>query len=245
MSPISPIDSNKSVVSETQSKNDDALDNQKSFNFDQSFDIKGKPFDNNDANFSSIEDENDLKSDYSFSDITEREKCHSVGEKYKTAKTLSESQSTPSMVRDMSVNGLTNLAASVEFLECGLPINLFSEGYLCLPYLSLQYMDLLSDPVVKGFLIGASNVLFKQKRQLFDVLVESGDLRIETADFNLRRQLQLTTEDLRFADHLVRHGNLQGDEWIRDQFYGYLLCMLRTSLLAGTFHYRFQTCAYY
>lgn len=165
--------------------------------------------------------------------VGEREKSHSVGEKYKPVKTIPESHSTPSMVREMSVNGLAHLAGDAEFSEFGLPLKLFSEGYLCLPYLSLQYMDLLSDPAVKGFLIGASNVLFKQKRQLFDVLVETSDLRIETADFALRRQLQLSTEDLRFADHLVRHAALQGDAWIRDQFAGYVLCLLRTSLLPG------------
>lgn len=47
-----------------------------------------------------------------------------------------------------------------------------SQGYLCLPYLSLPYMDLLYDENVRGYIVGATNVLFKQKRQLTDVLVE-------------------------------------------------------------------------
>lgn len=240
MSPTPPTDLNKITLCNAQEKiNNDTQDHVNSFDIDQPFDFKDRSLDNNESLSNSVDSDKLDKADYIFNDnidIGEREKCHSVGEKYKSVKTLPESHSTPSMVRDMSVNGLTNLAASVEFIECGLPLNLFTEGYLCLPYLSLQYMDLLSDPAVKGFLIGASNVLFKQKRQLFDVLVESSDLRIETADFNLRRQLQLSTEDLRFADHLVRHGSLQGDEWIRDQFYGYLLCMLRTSLLPGVYN---------
>lgn len=63
----------------------------------------------------------------------------------------------------------------------------------------------------------------------------------------LRRLLHLSTEDLRFADFLVRHvaeerhdvfidgvGWEGGDEWIRAQFRVYLLCLLRTSLLQGT-----------
>lgn len=158
-----------------------------------------------------------------------REKCHSVGEKYKSQKL--EPQASPTMARDMSVDGLYNLTGQIDHIECGFPLQLFEDGYLCLPYLSLQYLDLLSDPAVTGFLVGASNVLFKQKRQVFDVLVETTEMRIETADIMLRRQLALGTEDLRFADHIVRHGPSQGDTWIRDQFASYLIYLLRTSLL--------------
>ncbi|XP_037295406.1 late secretory pathway protein AVL9 homolog isoform X2 [Manduca sexta] len=160
-----------------------------------------------------------------------REKCHSIGEKYKSQKSISEAQQSPTMARDMSVDGLHNLTSQVDQAECGFPLPLFEEGYLCLPYLSLQYLDLLSDSAVQGFVVGASNVLFKQKRQLFDVLVELNEMRIETGDMLLRRQLALGTEDLRFADHIVRHGSTQGDAWIRDQFTSYLIYLLRTSLL--------------
>lgn len=162
-----------------------------------------------------------------------REKCHSIGEKYKTQKPLSEAQQSPTMARDMSVDGLYNLTGQIDHAECGFPLALFEEGYLCLPYLSLNYLDLLSDPAVQGFVVGASNVLFKQKRQLFDVLVELNEMRIETADLSLKRQLALGTEDLRFADHVVRHASTQGDSWIRDQFASYLIYLLRTSLLPG------------
>ncbi|KAI5637932.1 transport protein avl9 domain-containing protein [Phthorimaea operculella] len=160
-----------------------------------------------------------------------REKCNSIGEKYKTQKSTPEAQMSPTMARDMSVDGLYNLTGQIDQAECGFPLPLFEDGYLCLPYLSLQYLDLLSDSAVEAFVVGASNVLFKQKRQLFDVLVELNEMRIETADLMLRRQLTLTTEDLRFADHVVRHGSTQGDAWIRDQFASYLIYLLRTSLL--------------
>ncbi|XP_047021190.1 late secretory pathway protein AVL9 homolog [Helicoverpa zea] len=160
-----------------------------------------------------------------------REKCHSIGEKYKPQKSVTEAQQSPTMARDMSVDGLHNLTGQIDQTECGFPLPLFEEGYLCLPYLSLQYLDLLSDPAVQGFVVGASNVLFKQKRQLFDVLVELNEMRIETSDMMLRRQLALGTEDLRFADHVVRHGPTQGDAWIREQFASYLIYLLRTSLL--------------
>lgn len=164
-----------------------------------------------------------------------REKCHSIGEKYKPQKNLTEAQQSPTMARDMSVDGLHNLTGQIDQAECGFPLPLFEDGYLCLPYLSLQYLDLLSDPAVQGFVVGASNVLFKQKRQLFDVLVELNEMRIETADMMLRRQLTLGTEDLRFADHVVRYGPSQGDTWIREQFASYLIYLLRTSLLPGNY----------
>jgi hypothetical protein len=81
----------------------------------------------------------------------------------------------------------------------------------------------------------------KKKKNKKKKQVESA--RIEANDPELRRQLHLTTEDLRFADYVVRHvaepkkdnffdgvGWEGGDEWIRTQFRVYLLCLLRTSL---------------
>jgi len=46
------------------------------------------------------------------------------------------------------------------------------QGYLCHPYLSLSYMEILNDPNIRGYVIGATNVLFKQKKSLFDVVIE-------------------------------------------------------------------------
>lgn len=78
--------------------------------------------------------------------------------------------------------------------------------------------------------------------------VQIEDTRVEAADPELRRQLHLTTEDLRFADYIVRHvaeerhdvfldgvGWEGGDEWIRAQFKVYLLCLMRTCLLEGSY----------
>lgn len=66
-------------------------------------------------------------------------------------------------------------------------------------------------------------------------------------DADLRRQLELTKEDMRFADNIVKHvlqertssfldgvGWEGGDDWLRAEFKVYLLYMLRTSLLEGT-----------
>lgn len=147
---------------------------------------------------------------------------------------------------DLAAWQQNNLAAIAQINadDCGTPLQIFTKGYLCLPYLSLPYMDLLFDVNVRGYMVGATNVLFKQKRQLADVLVEVENATLETQDPILRRQLHLTTEDLRFADFLVRHvaeerhdvfldgvGWEGGDEWIRAQFRVYLLCLLRTSLI--------------
>lgn len=142
--------------------------------------------------------------------------------------------------------------ANMEYLsqmsteQCGFPLQIFSHGYLCLPYLSLPYMDLLSDVNVRGYVVGATNVLFKQKRQLYDILVDIEMSRIECHDLELRKLLHLTTEDLRFADYVLKYvtddkhdvfvdgvGWKGGDEWIRLQFRVYLLCLLRTSMLQG------------
>lgn len=144
------------------------------------------------------------------------------------------------------MNNTLTCLAQVNTESCGLPLNLYKQGYLCLPYLSLPYMDLLSDVNVRGYVAGATNVLFKQKRQLYDILVDIDAGRIECQDMELRKQLHLTTEDLRFADYIVKHVSEErhdvfldgvgwegGDEWIRAQFKIYLMCLMRTSLLPG------------
>ncbi|CAN7997380.1 unnamed protein product [Ixodes hexagonus] len=56
--------------------------------------------------------------------------------------------------------------------ECGLPLPIFTKGSLCLPYVSLPIIDLLGDISVRSCVVGATNDLFKQKKHLFDVIVE-------------------------------------------------------------------------
>lgn len=118
------------------------------------------------------------------------------------------------------------------------PISIFTSGNLCLPYISLPYMDLLGDPSVLSYVIGTSNVLFQTKRNLADVLIDIENVNIDVHDVDLRRQLVLTTEDLRFMDYLLRHvqspkEDAEGSEgWIRAQFQGYILAMIRTAVLS-------------
>ena len=53
-------------------------------------------------------------------------------------------------------------------------------------------------------MIGATNVLFVQKKGLADVVIEIEKDRFDVQDPELKRALHLTTEDLRFTDNLVR-----------------------------------------
>lgn len=99
-------------------------------------------------------------------------------------------------------------------------------------------MDLLTDSAVTGYIIGTSNILFRQKRQIMDVLIDIDGTTIEACEPEIRRQLSLTTEDLRFIDFVVRHvqfpkEDAEGSEqWVRYQFRGYMLALLRTAVAA-------------
>lgn len=135
--------------------------------------------------------------------------------------------------------------------ECGFPLEVFNCGSYCLPYLSLTYLDVLTDVRVRSCCVGATNFLFKQKKDIFDVIVEIDSGKVDITDIELRKQLNLSTEDLRFADYLVKTvisesdnevkdifldgtGWEGSDEWIRYQFKVYLLHMLRSSELDET-----------
>lgn len=164
----------------------------------------------------------------------------------KSSSDISRETSSDNITESALMIANLSIVAQMKPEECGLPLAVFTNGTLCHPYLSLPFLDLIADKSVRGFVIGATNVLFKQKRHLADVLVDMEAGTIETHDPQLRRQLHLSTEDLRFAEHIVRHvteerhdvfldgvGWEGGDEWIRSQFALYLLCLLRTSLLQG------------
>ncbi|KAM8882209.1 late secretory pathway protein AVL9 homolog [Synchiropus picturatus] len=135
------------------------------------------------------------------------------------------------------------LVSGLEEDQYGLPLAIFTKGYLCLPYMALQQHHLLSDVTVRGFVAGATNILFRQQRHLSDAVVEVEDAAIHIQDPELRKVLSLTTADLRFADYLVKHvtenrddvfldgtGWEGGDEWIRAQFTLYLHSLLSSVL---------------
>ncbi|XP_038829224.1 late secretory pathway protein AVL9 homolog isoform X2 [Salvelinus namaycush] len=136
------------------------------------------------------------------------------------------------------------LVSGLEEDQYGLPLAIFTKGYLCLPYMALQQHHLLSDVTVRGFVAGATNILFRQQRHLSDAIVDVEEAKLQIGDPELRKLLALTTADLRFADYLVKHvtenredvfldgtGWEGGDEWIRAQFGLYIHSLLSSTLL--------------
>lgn len=110
--------------------------------------------------------------------------------------------------------------------------------------MALQQHHLLSDVTVRGFVAGATNILFRQQRHLSDAIVDVSPsfagqhfpnkqphfifkhlfflfLQVEEAaiqiqDPELRKILSLTTADLRFADYLVKHVTENRDDVFLD-----------------------------
>jgi hypothetical protein len=113
-------------------------------------------------------------------------------------------------------------------------MQIFKNGFLCLPFISLHYIDIITDKLNNGFVVGASNVLFQQKKNLVDVLIDVPNQNIDFIDLEMKRCLTLTTEDLRFFEHLIkgienpRADGYGTDSWIREQFESYFTSMLRT-----------------
>ncbi|NXS57486.1 AVL9 protein, partial [Brachypteracias leptosomus] len=158
------------------------------------------------------------------------------------------SESLPITVQPQANAGHAALApgliSGLEEDQYGMPLAIFTKGYLCLPYMALQQHHLLSDVTVRGFVAGATNILFRQQKHLSDAIVEVGISAFELLELGeLRKILNPTTADLRFADYLVKHvtenrddvfldgtGWEGGDEWIRAQFSAYLHALLAAVL---------------
>ncbi|KAK6038881.1 hypothetical protein COOONC_23614, partial [Cooperia oncophora] len=119
----------------------------------------------------------------------------------------------------------------------GFPLSIFTNGNLFHPYLSISYLDMIRSKSVRGFAIGATNALFVTKRDLIDAIVtiDEQDIgQIEFVDANLKREVPLTSADLRFCDYILKNieenkkstavfeGN---DEWLRLRMREYLLAM--------------------
>ncbi|XP_051522919.1 late secretory pathway protein AVL9 homolog isoform X1 [Myxocyprinus asiaticus] len=153
----------------------------------------------------------------------------------------------PITVQPQSATGqgtlMQGLVSGLQEDQYGLPLAIFTKGYLCLPYMALQQHHLLSDVSVRGFVAGATNILFRQQRHLSDAVVDVDEARIQIHDPELRKILYLSTADLRFADYLVKHvtenkedvfldgtGWEGGDEWIRAQFGLYVHSLLSSTL---------------
>ncbi|CAJ0599528.1 unnamed protein product [Cylicocyclus nassatus] len=119
----------------------------------------------------------------------------------------------------------------------GFPLSIFTKGYLFHPYLSISYLDMIRSNAVRAYAIGATNALFVTKKDLLDAIVtvdDQGCGQVNLLDPNLRRELSLTSADLRFGDYLLKNVEdnrkstalFEGsDEWLRLQMREYLLSM--------------------
>uniref|UniRef100_A0A0F7ZDR1 Late secretory pathway protein AVL9 n=2 Tax=Crotalus TaxID=8728 RepID=A0A0F7ZDR1_CROAD len=157
------------------------------------------------------------------------------------------SKSVPITIQPQPNTGHTvlvpGLISGLEEDQYGMPLAIFTKGYLCLPYMALQQHHLLSDVTIRGFVAGATNILFHQQKHLSDAIVEIEEALVQIHDPDLRKVLNPTTADLRFADFLVKHvtenrddvfldgtGWEGGDEWIRAQFGSYLHALLAATV---------------
>lgn len=135
------------------------------------------------------------------------------------------------------IDGTKVVLQTIDPSEWFAPMNIFKNSYLCLPFISLHYIDILADKSHNGFIVGASNPLFQQKKHLVDVLIDVPTQNIEFIDPELKKCVQLTTEDLRFFEHVTRgiespkSDDFQTgtDQWIRKQFESYFTSMLRSN----------------
>ncbi|XP_019393834.1 PREDICTED: late secretory pathway protein AVL9 homolog [Crocodylus porosus] len=163
------------------------------------------------------------------------------------SKELATSENLPITVQPQANTGhavlVPGLISGLEEDQYGMPLAIFTKGYLCLPYMALQQHHLLSDVTIRGFVAGATNILFRQQKHLSDAIVEIEEAHVQIHDPELRKILNPTTADLRFADYLVKHvtenrddvfldgtGWEGGDEWIRAQFNAYLHALLASVL---------------
>ncbi|NWV11393.1 AVL9 protein, partial [Ptilonorhynchus violaceus] len=150
------------------------------------------------------------------------------------------SEGLPITVQPQANTGQTvlvqGLVSGLEEDQYGMPLAIFTKGYLCLPYMALQQHHLLSDVTVRGFVAGATNILFRQQKHLSDAIVEvwifafqlGGGKRgkAEVAFYYLVKHVTENRDDV-FLDGTGWEG---GDEWIRAQFSAYLHALLAAVL---------------
>ncbi|VDM76058.1 unnamed protein product [Strongylus vulgaris] len=96
---------------------------------------------------------------------------------------------------------------------------------------------MIRSKAVRAYAIGATNALFVTKKDLLDAIVtidDQGSGQVTLLDPNLKRELNLTSADLRFGDYIMKNVEdnrrstalFEGsDEWLRLQMREYLLSM--------------------
>ena len=74
--------------------------------------------------------------------------------------------------------------------------------------------------------IGATNALFKQKSGVAEVIIDIEKDKIDILEPELKKALQLTTEDLRFIDFIIKQVSIEnGSDIFLGKFQVFLLCL--------------------
>jgi len=124
-----------------------------------------------------------------------------------------------------------------------LPLRIFGKGYVWLPYITLQQIDVLLNPDTKGFIVGTSNTIFTQHTACnIEVIVNTDTGAVDINEPTLAAALSLTSADKIFIEEITKSvvGNwvdgdqdqieFEGsDDDIRSRFEMYLLSLLVSS----------------
>ena len=75
-------------------------------------------------------------------------------------------------------------------------------------------------------IIGATNALFKQKSGVAEVIIDIEKDKIDILEPELKKALQLTTEDLRFIDFIIKQVSIEnGSDIFLGNIQVFLLCL--------------------
>ena len=75
-------------------------------------------------------------------------------------------------------------------------------------------------------IIGATNALFKQKSGVAEVIIDIEKDKIDVLEPELKKALQLTTEDLRFIDFIIKQVSIEnGSDIFLGKVQIFLLCL--------------------
>ena len=75
-------------------------------------------------------------------------------------------------------------------------------------------------------IIGATNALFKQKSGVAEVIIDIEKDKIDILEPELKKALQLTTEDLRFIDFIINQLSIEnGSDIFLGKVQIFLLCL--------------------
>lgn len=86
-----------------------------------------------------------------------------------------------------------------------MPLQIFGEKSLWLPYISLQQIDILCSPETAFYIVGTTNSIFTQQKGCApDLIVHCEDGMIEVTSTVVNNQIGLTAADKKFMDDLIK-----------------------------------------